>query len=99
MGSKNKPYPRVTTLARRLDVSPRSIQRGLNRLRAVGLISWTRVQVRNHKVVKRGMPGEGVRRRMYNLSPLVSQATHLAERRRKFREAQVQGGPPTEIAA
>jgi DNA-binding transcriptional ArsR family regulator len=38
----SKPFPRVSTIARRLDATPRTVQRALNALRAAGLIDWTR---------------------------------------------------------
>jgi hypothetical protein len=40
-----KPYPRVATLANRMQVSPRTVQRSLTRMRAMGILSWERTHV------------------------------------------------------
>ena len=93
------PFPRVSTIAKRLGASPRTVQRGLNQLRSLKLIDWKRVQVRDGKVIDPGRPGEGVRRRIYDLSPLVERAGQFAARRRELQAPRTDGGVPIRIAA
>jgi Helix-turn-helix domain len=97
--AETRAFPRVSTIARRMDTSPRTIQRALNRLRALGLVEWQRIQVRDGKVVPNGRPGAGVRRRMYDLAPLVALAGRLAEDRIGLLANQAERGRHTEIAA
>jgi hypothetical protein len=94
-----RPFPRVSTIARRMETSPRTVQRALNRLRALGLIDWQRVQVKNGKIVPGARPGEGVRRRLYDLAPLVNVADRLAADRLEFLADRAERGRHTEIAA
>ena len=77
-----KPFPRVGTIARRLNVQPRTVQRALNKLRSIGLIDWERVQVQNGKVLENPSATQGVRRRRYDLTKLVRRAEHYAEHRK-----------------
>jgi DNA-binding MarR family transcriptional regulator len=93
------PFPRVSTIARRMDTSPRTVQRALNRLRAIGLIDWQRVQVRDGKILSRAYPGDGIRRRLYDLGPLVAVADRLAADRLEFLGDRAERGRHTEIAA
>jgi AraC-like DNA-binding protein len=88
---ENKPFPRVSTIARRLGTSSRTVQRALNHLRNSGLLSWEKVQVLSGKIIRNGAPGEGTRRRIYNLEPLVQRAQNLAEARMKL-----MGSPPND---
>jgi hypothetical protein len=94
-----RPYPRVSTIARRMETSPRTVQRALNRLRALGLIDWQRVQVKDGKIVPGARSGEGVRRRLYDLAPLVDVADRLAKDRLEFLADRAERGRHTEIAA
>jgi hypothetical protein len=92
-------FPRVATIARRMDTSPRTVQRALNQLRALGLVKWRRVQVKNGKILENPGPGEGVRRRLYDLTPLVERADRLATERLQFLEDRGDGGRSNQIAA
>lgn len=96
---ERRPFPRVSTIARRMDTTPRTVQRALNRLRAIGLIDWRLVQVRNGKILPEGHVGDGVRRRVYDLTPLADRAARLAQDRLEFLEERADRGRPTEIAA
>jgi Helix-turn-helix domain len=81
-----KPFPRVTTIARRLGMTARTVQRALNGLRAAGLLSWERVQVLDGRIMWHAQRGVGASRRIYDMSPLVDRATRLSEARRRFLE-------------
>jgi hypothetical protein len=94
-----RPFPRVATIARRMKTSPRTVQRALNRLRVRGLIDWQRVQVKDGKIVPGAYPGEGIRRRLYDLRPLVDVADRLAVDRLDFVAERADRGRHTEIAA
>jgi hypothetical protein len=63
-----------------MDTSARTVQRALNRLRALNL-------------------SEGIRRRVYDLDPLVDVADRLAVDRIEFLAARSERGRHTEIAA
>ena len=93
--SESQSFPRVSTIARRMNTSPRTIQRALNRLRACGLIDWTRVQVRDGRVLPGARPGDGVRRRIYDLSRLVDRADRLALDRIQFLAERAERGRHT----
>jgi predicted transcriptional regulator len=93
--AENRPFPRVATIARRMDTTPRTVQRALNKLRERGLISWRRVQVRNGKIVNK----DGVRRRLYDLAPLVDFADRVASDRLEFLADRADRGARSEIAA
>lgn len=95
--AEDKPYPRVTALAGRLNISPRTVQRSLNRLRAKKLLDWTRVQVVGNKIRANAPPGEGVRRRQYDLTPLVIRAKLYASDHSS--DAAASKGRPSKIAA
>jgi DNA-binding MarR family transcriptional regulator len=66
------PYPRVSTIAGRMNVSARTVQRSLRALRRAGFITWDRGHV--------GV----IRRRRFDLSPLVERAKAWAEHDRAF---------------
>jgi hypothetical protein len=84
------PFPRTTTLARRMSMSERTVQRSLNRLRKLRLLN---------KTILRDSSGE--RRQAFDLSPLATRLEQIAltdpqtERRRKLRtgEAGLQTQP------
>ena len=61
------PYPRVSTIASRMNVSPRTVQRSLGALRRAGFIRWDRGHVGT------------IRRRQFDLSPLAERAKAWAE--------------------
>jgi hypothetical protein len=82
-----------------MDTSARTVQRALNRLRALNLIDWQRGQVKDGKIVPRPRAGEGIRRRVYDLDPLVDVADRLAVDRIEFLAARSERGRHTEIAA
>lgn len=90
-----RPFPRVATIARRMDASPRTVQRALNRLRALGLIDWQRVQVKNGKIIAN--PNDGIRRRLYDLAPLVKVADRLAVQRLEFLADRTDRGAPQPV--
>lgn len=92
-----KPYPRVTTIARRLHVQPRTVQRGLNQLRAKGLVTWDRHQMVQGRI-RKGQAGIGVRRRLYDLSNLVDRAVILASKIPASNAKNAQRRPAPEIA-
>lgn len=91
-----KPYPRVSTIARRLKLTPRTVQRALNRLRDQGLIQWDHVHVHNGRVMENQKLG--VRRRRYDLEPLVLRADRFVAERQAIREAAEQRRRMPEIA-
>ncbi len=92
-------FPRVSTIARRMDTSPRTVQRALNRLRELGLIKWRRVQVKDGKVLEDPNTNEGVRRRLYDLTPVLERADRLAVDRLQFLEDRADGRRSNQIAA
>ena len=93
-----KPFPRVTTIARRMDLTPRTVQRALNRLRALGLIEWDYVQMVNGQVSEHAPRGIGIRRRRYDLSRLVERADRYVAHRKSVRQTIEQRRQSPEIA-
>lgn len=89
---EDRPYPRVATIARRLDMTTRTVQRALNRLKALGLLDWERIQVRSGKIIRNAPAGDGVRRRLYDLRPLVERANALAQERLKLMPTNANSG-------
>lgn len=81
------PYPRVSTIARRLGTTPRTVQRALTGLRKAGLLNWERVQVLDGRILRHAPPGVGVRRRVYEMRHVVERAARLAEARRQLRDS------------
>lgn len=69
---KRMPYPRPTTIAKRMGVSERSVQRSLTRLKQLGLIGKTK-------------NADG--RPSFDLAPLVEKLRPYAERKIKERES------------
>ena len=66
------PYPRTGTIAKRIGISPRSVQRSIVRLRALGLIGR----------------GEDIRDgERFDVLPLLARLRPFAERRIAFRRA------------
>lgn len=64
------PFPRVTTIAKRMGVSDRSVQRSLSRLRKLGLI---------------GKAKNSAGREVYDLKPLVEKLAPYARKRLALR--------------
>lgn len=64
--AEQMPFPRVATIANRMQMSPRTVQRSLTHMRSRGLLSWEIIAVRGRK------------RRRYNLAPLVERAKEWA---------------------
>jgi hypothetical protein len=95
---EHSPYPKVSTIARRLNVDPRTVQRAIRNMEGLGLIRTTRVQVQGKLIKKNARPGDGVRRRVFDMSPLVARARTLASRAEEFRSHRNQPGDPPQIA-
>jgi hypothetical protein len=66
-----QPYPRVTTIARRMGVHVRTVQRSLTAMKAKRLLTWDTIDI------------GGVRRRKYDLTPLAEQVKLWAAAERK----------------
>lgn len=66
-----QPYPRVTTIARRMGVNVRTVQRSLTAMKAKRLLTWETIDV------------GGVRRRKYDLTALAEQVKLWAAVERK----------------
>jgi len=80
-GADRGPFPEVATIARRLDVDPRTVQRSLNRLRAKQLIRWTRSDI------------NGNSRRQYDLKPLAEALRGWSLHDLEFRRAMTTSSP------
>ena len=88
---REQPFPRIATIARRIGCEPRTVQRALNNLKSLGLISWERVQVQNGKIVTGATTGAGIRRRQYDLSGLVAAAQKFAAHHASVQNGQHRG--------
>jgi hypothetical protein len=69
-----QPYPRVTTIARRMGVNVRTVQRSLAAMKAKRLLTWETIHI------------GGVRRRKYDLAPLAEQVKLWATVERKYQQ-------------
>lgn len=79
---ENLPYPKTSTIARRMGTSQRTVERHLKELQAKGLVS---------KVVVKDDPNRAVQQR-YDLSGLVNALELLAEGMRSYTPPERQGG-------
>ncbi len=66
---ENHPFPAKGTLAQRIGVAPRTIQRRIAAMHALGLIER----------VERREPGRGSRTNIYRLTPLIKEAEPYAK--------------------
>ena len=73
------PFPRNATIAKRMDLSPRTVQRSVTKLTSLGLLTIERITI------------NGVRRRRYDLKPLANRAAALADWEKRREEI----APPT----
>lgn len=72
------PFPRIGTIARRMDITERTVQRSLAKLEKLGLIQRRRENVGQH----------GKSRQVFDLTPLAAHAESFAQLEGRIRPSQ-----------